>query len=429
MSAPPPKTLVETFRHGPIRIDRHRLSNGLTVLHQPDFKAPVVSYQTWFRVGSRHEQPGKTGIAHLFEHLMFKGTATRPEGTFDRVIEGLGGRNNAATWLDWTYYYEEVPEGGLEAVVELEADRMQNTLLGPEQLETERDVVMNERRERVDDDPNGLLAEILWSTAYTTHPYGRPTIGWMDDIAGLTRADIDAFYKTWYAPNNAVIAVAGAVEGERLMSAIGAAYGDMPAAELPPVEPVFEPKQTEVRRVERDLELVSERLLMAWHAPSAVDPSAAALEVLNEALFEGDSSRLQRKLVTDGELAAGFYAFVPAFREPGLYEVSVDLRPGVPGDAAEEVILDAFAEVARDGLSIAELEKSKNRLETRFYRQLQSVQQRAAGFGYWEVTADDFRRLFTAAELLEAVTADDVVRVAREVLRPEGRTVVRGRPG
>ncbi len=419
---------IETLRHGPLRVDRYRLDNGLTVLHQPEHRAPVVSYQTWFRVGSRHEQPGKTGIAHLFEHLMFKGTAQHPEGEFDRIIEGLGGRNNAATWLDWTYYYEEVPQSGLETIIALEADRMANTLLGPDQIETEREVVMNERRERVDDDPTGRLAEILWDTAFEAHPYGRPTIGWMDDIAGLTADDIHRFYRTWYAPNNAVLAVAGDVDAERLMSAVHAAYGHMPAAELPPLAPVAEPRQTGQRRVEQALPLSAERLLMGWHAPAASDPQAAALEVLNEALFEGDSSRLQRALVTDGELAAGFYAFVPAFREPGLYEVSVDLREGVGSDAAEEVVLDAFAAVARDGLRPAELAKAKHRLETRFYRQLQSAQQRAAGFGYWEVTADHFGQLFTAAEQLEKVSEDDVVAVARDILRPEGRTVVRGVP-
>ena len=419
---------IETVRHGPLRVDRYRLDNGLTVLHQPEHRAPVVSYQTWFRVGSRHETPGKSGIAHLFEHLMFKGTARHPEGDFDRIIEGLGGRNNAATWLDWTYYYEEVPASALETIIGLEADRMANTLLGPDQIETEREVVMNERRERVDDDPTGRLAEILWHTAYAVHPYGRPTIGWMDDIAGLTADDIHHFYRTWYAPNNAVLAVAGDVDGGDLMRAIHAAYGHLSAAELPPVPAQVEPVQTEIRRVEQRLPLGAERLLMGWHAPAATDPRAAALEVLNEALFEGDSSRLQRALVTDGELAAGFYAFVPAFREPGLYEVSVDLREGVSSDDAEEVVLDAFAEVARHGLRPAELAKARNRLETRFYRQLQSAQQRAAGFGYWEVTADHFGQLFAAAEQLEKVTHEDVVAVAADILRPEARTVVRGVP-
>lgn len=420
-------TLLDSHRMGPLRVDRHRLANGLTVIHQPDHRAPVVSYQTWFRVGSRHEQPGKTGIAHLFEHLMFKETKNCPEGEFDRRIEALGGRVNAATWLDWTYYYEDVPTDGFETIVGLEADRMENMILGPEQLEAERSVVMNERKERVDNDPAGQLAEALWAAAYRTHPYGQPTIGWMDDIAGLTLDDCLDFYARWYAPDNAVIVVAGDVETSRLLAQIEAAYGHLEPRHVAAPAAVAEPRQTEVRRLDLTLQLSAERLVMGYHAPAATDPAAAALEVLNEALFEGDSARLQRALVTEGELAAGFYAFVPAFREPGLYEVSVDLRPGVAAEQAEDVLLDAFATVARDGLGERELEKAKNRLETRFYRQLQTVQQRASGLGYWAVTADDCALLFTAADRLRAVTADDVVAVAREVLRPEGRTVVIGR--
>lgn len=429
-SAPPhaPKTLVETRRHGPLQVDVHRLDNGLTLIHQPDFRAPVVSYQTWFRVGSRHEQPGKTGIAHLFEHLMFKETRNCPEGEFDRRIEALGGRINAATWLDWTYYYEDVPADALDVVIELEADRMEHMILGPEQLEAERLVVMNERKERVDNDPAGQLAETLWASAFTRHPYGQPTIGWMDDIAALTLDDCLAFYRTWYAPNNATLVVAGAIDAPTLIERVTAAYGHLAPQPIPAVAPISEPRQTEIRRLERHLPLSADRLVMGYHAPAATDPSAAALEVLNEALFEGDSSRLQRALVTDGELAAGFYAFVPAFREPGLYEVSVDLRPGTPAEAAEEVVLDTFARVAADGLRPDELEKARNRLETRFYRQLQTVQQRAAGLGYWAITADDCYELFVATERLRAVTADDVVRVARETLRPDNRTVVVGRP-
>ncbi|MCB9529959.1 MAG: insulinase family protein [Myxococcales bacterium] len=421
-------TLVESRQSGPLRVDVHRLDNGLTIIHQPDHRAPVLSYQTWFRVGSRHERKGKTGIAHLFEHLMFKGTTNMPEGEFDRRIEALGGRINAATWLDWTYYYEDVPQDALDVVVALEADRMEHMILDHDQLEAERLVVMNERKERVDNEAAGQLAELLWSRSFTRHPYGQPTIGWMDDIAALTLDDCLGFYKTWYAPNNATLVVAGAVDGATLIERVQAAYGHLAPQPIPTVELVIEPRQTEVRRFEQRLPLSADRLVMGYHAPAATDRSAAALEVLNEALFEGDSSRLQRALVTDGELAAGFYAFVPAFREPGLYEVSVDLRDGTEAEAAEDVLLDHFARVCRDGLDATELEKAKNRLETRFYRQLQTVQQRAAGLGYWAITADDCYELFVAADRLRAVTADDVVEVAREVLRPDNRTVVIGRP-
>ncbi len=421
--------LVDTFRYNEaIEVERYELPNGLTVLYLHGPQAPVFSYQTWFRVGSRHEVRGKTGIAHLFEHLMFKGTRTREEGVFDREIEGFGGRNNAATWLDWTYYYEDVPAAHYEAIVELEADRFVWLALDPEPFEAERKVVMNERLERVENDPGGKLSELLWDAAFTAHSYGRPTIGWMEDIEGLSLDDCLAFYRTYYSPNNAVVVVSGDVERERAIGTIVARYGAFERQEIPPPAAVVEPRQTEPRVLEHRLPISGERLLLGYHAPAVTDPLHPALEVLNEALAEGDSARLQRALVTDGELASGFYSFVPTFAEPGLLEISVDLRPGKTAEEAEAVILAELAKVSAEGLTEAELQKAKNKLETRFYRQLQTTQQRAQGLGFWEVTGGDFRRLFTLAEHYRDVTAEEVRAVAAEVLRPENRTAVYARP-
>lgn len=421
--------LVDTHVHGDLTVSRYRLSNGLEVLHLPDPAVPIFSYQTWFRVGSRNERLGKTGIAHLFEHLMFKGTPTRPEGVFDRTLEGLGARLNAATWLDWTYYYEDVPgPEHLPLVVDLESDRLENMILSTEQLESERKVVVNERKERVDNDPNGRLSELLWSMAYTEHPYGKPTIGWMPDIHGLSLEDCLAFHRTWYAPNNAVVVVAGAADAETLLRLIVKHYGHLPSAELPAYTPPVEPRQTEARRDEVLLPLSAEKLLMGYHAVAANDERHPALEILNEVLFEGDSSRLRRLLVTEGELAAGFGAFVPAFAEPGLYEVSVDLRPGRTAEEAEAVVLAAFADVVAKGLTEAELNKAKARLETRFYLGLQTAQHRAHGLGFWAATLGEPYRVFDGGELYAGVTGEAVQAVAAEVFRPENRTVVIGRP-
>ncbi len=420
---------TDTYRYNDaIVVDRYELDNGLVVLHLPTGRAPIFSYQTWLRVGSRHEEAGKTGIAHLFEHLMFKATENTPEGVFDRTLEGFGARVNAATWLDWTFFYEDVPSAYFEEVVRLEADRLEHISLDPEQLEAERKVVMNERRERVDNDPGGQLSEMLWNAAYEMHPYGQPTIGWMPDIEGLSKDDCIAFYRTYYSPNNTVLVVAGDVDLARLEQAVVSRYGHMPSQKVPPPRAVTEPRQTEARALEHRLQMSGERLLMGYHCPAVTDALHPALEVLNEALFEGDSARLQRALVTDGELAAAFYSFVSSFREPGLYEVSVDLRPGFTAEQAEAVVLDAFAEVVGSGIDDAELDKAKSKLETRFYRQLQTVQQRAQGLGYWEVTAGDFRRLFTLADQYRTVTHEQIAQVAAEVLRPENRTVIHARP-
>jgi len=410
-------------------IDRYRLHNGLEVLHQQSDRTALVSYQTWYRVGSSDEKPGKTGIAHLFEHLMFKGTYTVPEGEFDRRLEALGGRVNAATWLDWTYYYEDVPSDALAEVVRLEADRMANLRLEPAPFAAEREVVLNERRERVDNDPHGLLSELLWNNVFPTHPYGQPTIGWMKDIEAITLEDCLEFYDTYYAPNNAVVVVAGDVDRHRLEAMLLDAYGGLQAKEIPQRLRVEVAAQTQSRRVEQPLPLSADRLLMGYAAPSAMDADAIALEALNEIVGEGDSARLQRALVTEGELASGFYSSMPLISQSGVFEIAVDMRSGHPAERAEEVILDILASISKDGVTDAELQRAVNKLETRFYRGLQTAQQRAQSIGYWEVTTGDFRRMFAFADRYRELTVDHVVEASRRLLSPERRNVVIGRAG
>lgn len=420
---------LETFQARPgTTIERHELDNGLVLILLIDPQAPVFSYQTWFRVGSRHERTGKTGIAHLFEHLMFKETKNTPEGQFDRILESIGARNNAATWLDWTFYYEDVPAGHLEQVVRLEADRMENMSLTSKQLEAEREVVINERKQRVDNDPGGKLSEVLWDAAFTQHPYGHPTIGWMPDIEALSLEDCLAFYRTYYSPNNAVLVIAGDVDREACLALVRQYYGHLDRQPIPAADLTPEPPQHEVRRVEEKLPLTADRLLLGYKAPSMLHPDFPALEILNEALAEGDSARLQRALVTEGELATGFSAFVPPFRETGLFEITVELREGHTAEEAEAVVLAELEKLMHEGVSEAELEKARNKLETRFYRGLQTAQQRANALGFWEVTGGDYKKLFQQSERYAAVTREDVVRVARDVLRPDNRTVAIGRP-
>lgn len=305
---------------------------------------------------------------------------------------------------------------------------MEHMVLNHDQLEAERDVVMNERKEYVDNDPGGKLSEVLWALALDDHPYGHPTIGWMDDIAGLSLQDCLAFYGTYYAPNNAVIVVAGDVDRATLLDQILQKYGHMPAQAVPERGIATESVQAAPRFSELRLPLSAERLLMAWRAPAVTDPTHAAFEVLNEVLFEGDSARLYRALITDGELASSASAFVPGFREAGLYEVSVDLRPGHTAEEAEQIVLHHFARVSAEGITEGELQKARNKLETSFYRTLQTAQQRARALGFWEVTAGDFRHLFTATDLLDRVTREEVQQAAVSILRPEGRSVVYGRP-
>ena len=226
------------------------LGNGLRVLLLPDDSAKIVSYFTWFRVGSRHEKPGKTGLAHLFEHLMFNETEGLSAGEFDRKLEENGAESNAATWLDWTYYYESLPSDRFGLAVKLESERMAHLVLREPQVASEKEVVANERRYRVEDDVEGAANELLYKHAFQKHAYHWPTIGWMDDIKNFTPEDCAAFYKTYYAPNNATLVVVGDVKLKDALLKIRDGYGKLPPATLPVEDTTPEPFQLEESRVD-----------------------------------------------------------------------------------------------------------------------------------------------------------------------------------
>ena len=412
------------------RVDRYRLANGLRVLVWEDGRAPVFSYQTWFGVGSRHDQVGRTGIAHLFEHMMFKATRHMGDGALDVLLETRGAETNAATWLDWTHYREKLPAIGdnLELVVRLEADRMEHLVLDEHQLETERDVVLNERLLRVDDDPMGQMTEALYELAFSTHPYRQPTIGWADDIRAITLEDCRAFYERYYAPDNATIVVVGAVEAARVLALVERYYGHMPAQPRPAPEPVVEPSQTEPRGRELALEVAAERGLYAWHAPAGGTPEHAALEILGEILTGGESSRLYRRLVAERELASRVSGWTPELREPGLFEAMIQLQPGrrlVDAEAELEAVLE---DVRTHPVGERELRKARNGLEASFLRQMADTGHRARGLGEAETTFDSFERYFDSLEALQRVGAEDVLAVARQVFRTSNRTRIHAVP-
>ncbi len=418
---------TERYQFNSMVVDRYVLDNGLTILHHPERRSPIFAYQTWFRVGSRHDPEGQTGRAHFFEHLMFKGTRSMPEGELDRVIEARGGRINAATWLDWTCYEIDAPTDLFEDVVRYESDRMANLELNREKLESERQVVLNERRERVEDDVDGFLVEALWEKAFGRHPYGRPTIGYTTDIESLTLEQFQAFYSNRYAPDEAVVVVVGDLDSRRVIDAIEEAYGGIPRGGREPTVPSMFHHNKSAGAVEISRPLSGERLLMAYGIPNATSREAMTIEVLNELLVEGDSCRLMRALITDGELASSQYGFPSMLREGGLLELGVDLRAGRRAEEAEAIILRAIQDIADGAIEQAELERALNKLELTAYRELQTAQQRAQAIGYWEVTADDFRWAFDVDTRLRKITVDDIRSVAQTILAPERRTVVYGR--
>jgi zinc protease len=409
-------------------LQRYRLGNGLEVIVLVDRTAPVATYFTWFKVGSRHERPGKTGLAHFFEHLMFNETEGLAAGEFDRKLEESGAESNAATWLDWTYYHEALPAESIGLAVELEAERIARLVLREPQVTSEREVVMNERRYRVDDDVEGAANELLYKTAFTVHPYHWPTIGWMADIEKYTPEDCVAFYKTYYAPNNATIVVVGDVDEEQLLAKIQSAYGAIPPSTIPAEDFQPEPPQLAPRDVSIEKPTATQKLFVGYQGPALGDADHAPLTVLNEVLFGGRASRVYRTLIIDREIASEVRGWVSAFRDPGLYELSITAR-----EAHTTVeLLDAVdAELARARDTLVtddELVRAKARLELSLLQSLETMSGKAEQIGFNEIVLGDPSAGFRRVEMYRRVTAGDLRRVARRYLVDRARTLVRVLP-
>jgi zinc protease len=406
-------------------VQRWRLDNGLTVLFLVDASAPIASYHTWFKVGSRHEQPGKTGLAHLFEHLMFNETENLKAGTFDRKLEENGAETNAATWVDWTYYYELLPADRVKLAVKLEAERMARLVLREPQVASEKEVVANERRYRVDDDVEGSANELLYKTAFVAHPYRWPTIGWMEDIQGFTPDDCAAFYRTYYAPNNATVVVAGDVRERDLLLAIRDAYASIPAQPIPAEDIVPEPPQREPRELEVPKPTATQKLLLAFKGPALGDADHATMTVLAEVLFGGRASRLYRTLVVDRELATDLRGWVSTFRDPGLFECWATARAAHTTREMQQVIEEGFAQARSEVVSEQELDRAKARLELGALQQLETIPGKAEQIGFFETVLGEPAHAFRRVEAFRRTNVGDVRRVARRYLVDEARTIVR----
>jgi zinc protease len=407
-----------------VRVKKFRLTNGLQIVVMEDHSAPVFAYHTWFNVGSRNEKDGTTGIAHLFEHLMFKETKNQPEGAFDRMLEEQGGRVNAATYLDWTFYRESLPSPAFHLIPALEADRMQNMILNDKQVNSEREVVANERRFRTDNSPSGQMYESLYAEAFKAHPYHWPVVGWMKDIHAITTQDCIKFHSTYYAPNNATLVVVGDVETDDVLRRINDAYGRIPPSHLPSETLPAEPKQTAERRVKLDLTVPSEKLIVAYKSVNSDDGDFAPLQLLNSILYDGRSSRLYRRLVTDGQIASEAGSWVNQTKDPGLFIMDITMRPERKASEAEKVIYEELEKLAKEIVPARELEKAKNRLETSFWQGFRTADDKAQALGFYETVERDYRHMFNEVPRYQAVTAAEVQRVAKSYFGAEGRTVV-----
>ncbi|MFW5740267.1 MAG: M16 family metallopeptidase, partial [Myxococcota bacterium] len=411
--------------YGPnLRVNCHRLDNGLRVLLLMDRSAPVVSYHTWFRVGSRHEADGKTGLAHLLEHLMFGEFDDLQAGEYDRLMEEAGAEINAATWVDWTYYYANAPSSQLDRVISLESRRMGMLRLREESFASELEVVSNERRMRVEDDIGGAVAERLFELAFEKHAYRRPTIGWLEDIAGLTREDCQDFYRTFYAPNNATIVIAGRFDEQRTLQKLAEAYAYLEPAELPVEQVTPEPPQLEVRRDVMRKATSTQKLSLAYHGPALGDVDHAPLALLSDILFGGRASRAHQSMVQRQEVASDVRGWIGPFHHPGLIELQATARQGhTTGELLDA--LDAELERVREApVAEAELERAKARAELGLVRSMETSAGRAEQIAFYDVVVGNPAGAFDRLDKLRATTRSDILRVARRYLDPDRRSII-----
>lgn len=424
-------TLVLLFLFLPLNSRAHdvwdvqdiTLKNGLRVLLLEDHRTATVTFQVWYRVGSRNERLGITGISHLLEHMMFRGTKRYGPGDFSEIVQRNGGDNNAFTTEDYTTYFENIASDKVDILIDLESDRMANLLLDPELFLIERDVVMEERRLRTEDDPVSDLLEQVNAAAFKAHPYHFPVIGFMSDLEQITREDVYDYYKTYYVPNNAVLVVVGDFETEELLSKIKSSFGQMESGEPPPKVRSNEPPQRGERRLNLRRSAELPFVVAAYHTPNFLNPDSFALDVLSTVLANGDSSRLYRRLVYDKQLAlsiGGDYSRLSI--DPNLIYFYAQVMPGKSPGEVENAIYEEIDKIKNEPISQHELEKAMNQIESSFVFSQDSLFGKAFLLGQHEILGS-WEMLKNYISGIRAVTAEDVMRVAGKYLNKENRTV------
>ena len=421
--AAPAKT-APAISSATFKVERHTLANGMVLLTHEDHSVPACTFWQWFKVGSRDERPGITGISHYFEHMMFNGSKNVPPKEYDRILESNGGYSNAFTDRDMTAYYEDIASDRLDVVFRLDSDRMAALSLLSEQLKSEIEVVKEERRLRTDNDIAGMLDEQLYAGAFLASPYRWPVVGWMGDLNRITRDEMTEYFRIHYAPNNCILVLTGDFDTKTALAQIQKSFGAIPA-QPPPAEPIdSEPEQRGERRAEVHYPAENVSFQVGYKVPAVRNDDVYVLDVLSSILSDGESSRLHQALVYRQQIALSASSFFRTRLNPTLFEFYIEMKPGQTA-AAGEVALDAVIDtLAKLGPSERELQKAKNLLEAGFVKSLKTNNGVGEQLGFYEHLFGDYNAVFRTIDRYRAITVEDCRRVAGKYFLPRQRTVV-----
>ncbi len=407
----------------PSTIETHELANGMQVVLWPDHSIPNLTLYTFYRVGSRNERPGITGLSHFFEHMMFLGSKNYAPGEFDQVMEAAGGANNAYTAKDITVYQDWFPRSAMRTIFELEADRIASLAIDSTSVESERGVVASERRRSVEDNNIRALGEENWATAYMAHPYQWPVIGWMVDIENWKIADLYEYFRTYYAPNNATAVVVGDFQPEEILALFREYLEPIPRGPAPPDVTTAEPEQKGERRTELHRQAQVASIIASWHVPATRHDDVYALWVLETLLLDGESSRAYRRLVERDEKALRVWGGFSYAMDPTLFQVYMQVRQGVDPAACESALYEELERMLSEPPDERELRKAKNQITADHYRGLETISGKASALGYAAIYFDDPKAFLGLVDKIEAVTVEDLQRVVGTWFTKRNRTV------
>ena len=410
-------------------VQEHALDNGLQVRLLPDRSLPIATLYSFFRVGSRNERPGITGISHLFEHMMFNGSRKYGPKEFDRRLEAAGGTSNAYTSTDVTAYYEDFASEALPLVLDLESDRMGSLTIDDDSLAREREVVKEERRFRTDNDLDGMMDEALSALAFQAHPYRWPVVGWMSDLNRITRQDCERYFHTYYAPNNCTLLLVGDFDPPQALEQIVKLYGAVSRGDGLPEVAGGEPPQKGERRAVIHYPAQAPALLAGFRTSDGRSPDALVLDLIEAALSYGEGARLKRALVYEQELCVDAAVYFGWRMDPGLFQISLKLNPAVAPARAESALWAELTRVADQPLPDAELQRAKNFVRSGLLRGLQTANGRAHTLGQMEVMLGSWRAFLDLPDRYQAITPADVQRVAKRTFAPHRRNLVTLVPG